>query len=137
MYRLETAGPILLFRLFFFSAYSVVRSSSFVCGFVGFPVQILLPGYSTVWKQRWWGALSRTKGRPEERKKERTWGTGKGKRVKADRIYWWGPNLAPALPRLFLLPHSLLAFPIPTNRLYHPRLLLAGATLVWLLLSTG
>ena len=36
IYRLRTPGPISLLRFFFSSAYNVVRSSSFVSGFVRF-----------------------------------------------------------------------------------------------------
>ena len=48
----------------------------------------------------------------------------------------WRPNPSPIPPPLYLLPYSLLIFPILTHHIYRLRFLPSGATLVWLLLST-
>ena len=52
IYRLRTPGPVSLLRLFFPSAYKVVRSSSFVSWLSAFLAQMPLPDPSIVEKQR-------------------------------------------------------------------------------------
>ena len=116
IYMLRTLGLVSFLHLF--STCILVRSSSFVSGFVCSPIRVLLPDLSAEKKRSWNGGGEWPKG--------------------INGIHGCGSisNYAPVLPPLRPLSYSLLIFPIPTCYLSRPHFLSVGATLVWLLLLT-
>ena len=116
IYMLRTLGPVSFLHLSVFSTCILVRSSSFISGFVRSPIRVLLPDLSAEKKRSWNGGGEWLKG--------------------INGIHGCGSNLnsAPVLPPLCPLSCFFPIFPIPTRHL--SRLLSVGATLVWLLLLT-
>ena len=55
IYMLRTLGPVSFLHLSVFSARILVRSSSFVSGFVRSPIRVLLPDLSAEKKRSWNG----------------------------------------------------------------------------------
>ena len=112
IYMLRTLGPVSFLNLSVFSTCILVRSSSFVSGFVRSPVRVLLPDLSVEKKRSWDGGGEWLEG--------------------INGIHGCGPILdsAPVLPPLRPLSYFLLISPIPTCYLFRPHSLSIEATLV-------
>ena len=92
IYMLRTLGPVSFLHLSVFSTCTLVRSSSFVSGFVRSPIRVLLPDLSAERKRSWNGGGEWLKG--------------------INGIHGCGSNLnsAPVLPPLYR-PHPIVPLP--------------------------